>query len=96
MGDTYSESKSAGKIPVFVAIVSDELRIWDRFEVVKEIKNIAVLWNVMNAWKCGSVGKIQRSLLNSTASINTIDDGGDGLSKYLWNLDTLPSEYTAS
>jgi len=49
MGDTYSESKRAGKIPLFVAIVSDELRIWVRFEVMKEFKNIAVLWNVMNA-----------------------------------------------
>jgi hypothetical protein len=26
MGDTYSESKRSGKIPLFVAIVSDGLR----------------------------------------------------------------------
>ena len=48
MGDTYSESKRAGEIPLFVVKVSDELRIWIRFEVMKEFKNIAVLWNVTN------------------------------------------------
>lgn len=49
MGDTYLESKRVGKIPLFVAIVSDELRIWNRFDAMKEFKNIAVLWNITNA-----------------------------------------------
>jgi hypothetical protein len=37
----------------------------------------------MNALLGGSVRKLQRNLLKSTASINTIDDGDDGLSNYL-------------
>jgi hypothetical protein len=43
MEDRYAMSKTAGDILVFVAIVTDELHIRNRIEVITVSKGIAVL-----------------------------------------------------